>query len=195
MEALSPERIDDYFHFFDEVAFSDNPSWSWCYCTFYHFGPDDEAALNGRGKEGIRDRARQYVREGTIQGYLAYDAENKVVGWVNVNRRANFKRLMLDAELAADGDSAAIRSIVCFIIAPALRGQGIATAMLRFICEDSARLGYQALEAYPIPGDFQMALHFHGPRSMYEKQGFALHRQAENYMVLRKYLDRDAASC
>jgi hypothetical protein len=40
IKKLSPELVDDYLYFFDNIGFSDHKEWSWCYCTFYHF--DDE---------------------------------------------------------------------------------------------------------------------------------------------------------
>jgi hypothetical protein len=34
-KAEQKDLADDYFYFFDNVAFSDHEDWNWCYCAFY----------------------------------------------------------------------------------------------------------------------------------------------------------------
>ena len=45
IKALSLDLIDDFLYFFDEIAFTDNPEWSGCYCVFYHHNGDEEGLL------------------------------------------------------------------------------------------------------------------------------------------------------
>jgi len=37
VKELTPSLRDDFLVFFDTVAFADNPDWSDCYCSLYHF--------------------------------------------------------------------------------------------------------------------------------------------------------------
>ena len=36
IQALTPAHGEAFFEFFDQRAFSDNPAWKGCYCTFFH---------------------------------------------------------------------------------------------------------------------------------------------------------------
>ena len=31
------DLLDDYLHFFDNVAFADHPDWAQCYCMHFHW--------------------------------------------------------------------------------------------------------------------------------------------------------------
>jgi hypothetical protein len=88
IKKLSPDLANDYFNFFDNVAFSDHEDWSWCYCTYYHFDEDVEKKLDGTGKDGLRNEAKLLINENIIQGYLAYKEKN-VVGWCNCGNKMN----------------------------------------------------------------------------------------------------------
>src|SRR5207244_412106 len=37
VKELTPSLRDDFLLFFDNVAFANNPDWSDCYCSAYHF--------------------------------------------------------------------------------------------------------------------------------------------------------------
>ena len=43
IKELSPSLRDDFLLFFDHVAFADNPDWSDCYCSAYHFANKGKA--------------------------------------------------------------------------------------------------------------------------------------------------------
>ena len=77
---------------------------------------------------------------------------------------------------------------MCFVIAPNMRGKGIATALLGRICEDSLAEGYEFVEAYPYNGEANTYDCYAGPVAMYEKQGFTTLREVEYVLVMRKYL-------
>ncbi len=184
---LTPERAADYFAFFDNAAFRDHPEWSWCYCTYYHYDDALEKELNGTGREGLRGYAQKLVREGTLQGYLAY-ADGAVVGWCNAGDKAGFRRLCQDRKIWTQEENARVKSVVCFIIASEYRRQGVATALLQRVCEDAAAQGYDFVEAYPSHGELDCYLHYHGHEAMYEKCGFVPHRDCGEYGVMRRAL-------
>src|SRR5215831_8047809 len=78
IKELTPELRDDFLYFFDKVAFADNPDWSDCYCSLYHFA--------NRSKEETRGEAADQIEKGRIHGFLAYD-NGKPVGWCNAANR------------------------------------------------------------------------------------------------------------
>ena len=54
VKELTPSLRDDFLMFFDSVAFADNPDWSDCYCSAYHFA-------NNKGKAESRREASSLV--------------------------------------------------------------------------------------------------------------------------------------
>ncbi len=130
-KALSPELMDDFFHFFDHVAFSDNPDWASCYCYYFHVAGDLEQ-WGRRKKEENRTAAEQFITTGKMNGYLAY-FDGSPVGWCNANSKAGYARVAADKDLADGGDEN-VGSVVCFVIAPGFRKQGIARQLLAEAC-------------------------------------------------------------
>ena len=65
IKELSPSLRDDFLLFFDHVAFADNPVWSDCYCSAYHFA--------NKGKAESRREASSLIEEDRMHGFLAYD--------------------------------------------------------------------------------------------------------------------------
>lgn len=189
IRALSFALIDDYMDFFDNIAFSDHKEWSECYCVHFHWDSTLEAQskLSGGEKRG-RDYAIEFIRGGVIQGYLAY-RNDTAVGWCNANDKTGFRRLVERRELWDDADyDAKAKAVVCFITAPNMRGRGIATKLLDRVCKDAAADGYEYIEAYPRRGEADIFINHHGPYALYEKFGFALHKDTEHDSVVRKYL-------
>ncbi|MCL1951286.1 MAG: GNAT family N-acetyltransferase [Oscillospiraceae bacterium] len=184
---LTPDLAEDYLYFFDHVGFTDHPEWSQCYCLHFHFEPAWDAEDEGRDHPW-RERAARLVREGKLQGYFAY-ADGQVAGWCNANDRENFCRLVERKELWDEASRGKrVKSIVCFIVAPALRGQGIATRLLERACEDAKREGYDFLEAYPVRGRADRYAHHHGPPKLYKKFGFTAHKKYRRDCVMRRDL-------
>jgi GNAT superfamily N-acetyltransferase len=185
IKKLSPELADDYIGYMGGEAFADNADWANCYCLESHFESrwDDEPGFNSR------DKARELVLAGQLTGYLAY-RDDKVVGWVNANDKTAFCRLK--EEWGAPESGKKVKSIVCFVIAPSQRGQGIASALLELVCSDAERDGYDYVEGYPAAGGTFDTRHYRGPASMYEKQGFTIQKEIDGghfrEMIMRKYL-------
>jgi GNAT superfamily N-acetyltransferase len=187
---LSPGVLDDYLYFFDHVAFADHQEWSWCYCTYYHLGKQDEAEIEARGnfnKDVLRTIAIDLIKEGKLNGYLAY-TDGKVIGWSNVSDKKNYKKLCENREIWDDGEELPVKSVTCFIVAPEARRKGVAAALLTRAAEDAAKEGYRAIEAYPATGDLDCFLHYHGHPAMYTKSGFVLYKELKDYSVYRKTL-------
>ncbi len=195
IRALTPDLLADYMDFFDHTAFSDHQEWSLCYCTFYHCDAAFERELDGCGEEKLREALRGYAGEliarGGMRGYLAY-REGAVVGWCNANDKSAYRRIVEHADLLGEGDPERIKAVTCFTIAPAMRGQGIATALLERVCADARAEGYACVEAYPAncghEGSCDVFANYHGHLRMYEKAGFAPVREFAHGHIVRKML-------
>ncbi len=193
IKKLSPELINDYIEFFEKKAFTDNPEWEGCYCVWYHWNDKLEEARKACSADGDvnfkRDLAIQYIQNGTLQGYLAY-LDGSVAGWCNTNDKGNYDALSREKcpELWDDADSTQkIKLIVCFTIAPGMRRKGIATELLKRVCQDAAAEGYTCIEAYPGKGDTNERS-YHGPYIIYEKCGFAACKDIGGDVIVRRYL-------
>ena len=184
---LVPHLVEDYLALFD-VAFRDNAEWDGCYCAFYDAEPDrpfspDQAAARHRA-----DRAAR-IRSGAARGLLAY-REGEPVGWCNVGPRSSVPNLRVFADAIEDpGLDPAV--IMCFVIDPDHRGQGVATALVRAAITASRGWGVPWLEAYPAkPGSDTdgmpwTAASYKGPLSMYEAAGFTVVREMGSRYVVR----------
>ncbi len=188
---LTPDLMNDYLHFFDHIAFTDHQEWSGCYCVAHHIHNERFLEDLPKGSLAIgRDYAIDFIKHGKLQGYLAYNS-GEVVGWCNVNDRQNYESLEAWKELPGWKEVLSdwqkrIKSIMCFVIAPHMRGKGIATTMLGRICDDSLAEGCEFVEAYPYEGE-QNTYNCTGHVAMYEKQGFTTLQKVEHLLVMRKH--------
>lgn len=178
VKELTPSLRDDFLYFFDHVAFADNPDWSDCYCSLYHFA--------NKGEDESRREASSYVEQGKTHGFLAYD-NGKPVGWCNAAERHNYPGLHWLMGPGPDKEEK-VGSIVCFVIGSTHRKQGVASQLLNTACEKFTQQGLHYAEAYPVKRPTSTAYNFPGPLSMYLKAGFAEHRDADWYLVVRKRL-------
>lgn len=182
---LEPRRLDDTLAFFDGDAFSDNPAWASCYCYFYHFGGTEQEWEARTGEENRRDKAA-LIAAGQAHGYLAYVGE-RIVGWCHAAPFVSLRSFdQFDPALVPDREQ--VGSIVCFVVAPAARGLGVARALLDAACAGFARQGLAHAEAYPVRVTGSDARAFHGPLSMYLDAGFEIYREGPDGLVVRKAL-------
>jgi ribosomal protein S18 acetylase RimI-like enzyme len=188
VKKLTNELVDDWLEYFDNTAFSDNDEWAGCYCMCYHW---NEALQNKKewdcSKSGAaynRECAVELIKQGIMQGYLAY-LDGKVVGWCNANDKQAYDSVNMDFSCEESEKGKSIKSIVCFCISPNFRGRGIASRLLDKVCLDAADGGYEYIEAYPFVND---EYNFHGSKSMYEKNGFTVCGNENECIIVRKYL-------
>jgi len=180
---LTPSLLPDYLHFFDHVAFADHPEWSQCYCLHFHF----QSAWDDEPPRPNRDRAIELINSGVIRGYLAY-ADDQVAGWCSANAKSAYCGLARRAELRDTELDAKIKSVVCFLTAPRLRGRGIAARLLERVCADAKEEGYAIVEGYPLTGETDIYGNHHGPLGLYRKMGFEEYKRLEHDYIVRRYL-------
>jgi GNAT superfamily N-acetyltransferase len=183
IQPLTPARHADYLHFFDTKAFADNADWSRCYCYFPYC---DRAKQEWETRTGDENRASMsdFILRGRAQGYLAYD-NNEVVGWCNAAPYGSFRILDSHPEF----NDAHAGAIVCFIVCPTHRGQGIATSLLNAACAGLKRQGMDTVYAKPFKGASSTAENYPGPLSMYLAAGFEeLKEDEKGNVIVRKQL-------
>ena len=179
---LSKELMDDYLHFFDDIAFCDNPAWSECYCSHFYYGDGDDFD-NVTGKE-TRACVVDRMNRGKHNGFIAY-LDGNPVGWVNADIKENYIRIIGNEEIGYD-QKKKVGSIVCFVVDHKHRGKGLATALLVEACTYFEDHGYDCVEAYPLKSPENNAENYHGPLKMYLSNGFVITKALDNMSVLTR---------
>ena len=186
---LTPERLNDYLHFFDTTPHSTNKAEHRCYCVCWC--SDDDTGKDFSTAEKRREWAEAYVNGNQIQGYLAYSG-GRVIGWCNANTKADCYGCcswrMFMQSIQRDERDAGVKSVFCFAIAPEMRGKGVAGLLLRRVCEDAAKDGFDYVEAYPNQQFVDTEQDFMGPARLFEKHGFTACYEAGEKLVMRKPL-------
>jgi len=185
VKPLSSKLIEDFLNFFNNVAFTDNPDWSGCYCQFYHF-PGSIKEWKKTTKEQNRNASEKLILEEKMKGFLAY-VNNQPIGWCNVNNKEVYSNIPSEDESEEDTKDK-IASIVCFVISPNYRRKGIARLLLQKAIINLKENGFKWLESYPRKGELSNAHSYHGPVSLYSSEGFFVVKETEDFMVMQKDL-------
>jgi GNAT superfamily N-acetyltransferase len=181
---LTPARRDDFLHFFDHDAFPDNPRWQRCYCHWLHA---DHAVVDWPNSTAEHNRAAssRMIERGEMTGYLAY-REGRVIGWCNVAPYNAYAALAGETE----PDAAESGAIVCFVVAPDARRQGVARVLLDAACAGLREAGLKIAMAKPLREAQGAAAHHFGPLAMYLAAGFTIHRETtDGDVYVRKRLE------
>ncbi len=188
---LTPDLAEAYVRFFDATPHDINVDEEKCYCVTWR--SDASYAADSRhwfpSREERRSHALQYVRDGHLQGYLAYEGE-EIVGWCNASADCQACRQYLRAfwPIPEDGEDVNIKSVFCFMIAPKVQRTGVATRLLERVCRDAAEEGYDFVEAYAYEKFDTVPHDFRGPLTMYEQCGFTVLARQDGKAVVRKAL-------
>jgi|CXWL01.1.fsa_nt_gi GNAT superfamily N-acetyltransferase len=183
---LAPALRDDYLRYFDTDAFPDNPAWASCYCISYNIDMKPEDFEERSAAENRAEKSRM-IDSGAATGVMAYSG-GRVVGWCNAGPRTSLPLLDKYPEFAAE-DPATAGAIVCFVIAPPYRGQGLARRLLDGACEMLRDRGLTSVYAYPPKRAASDAGSYHGKLSMYLDTGFEETGAATSrYVVVRRAL-------
>ena len=178
---LTKDLQGDYLFLFDNMIHKKNPDWSKCYCNDYHFLGDVETCTRDTSRSLIINR----INENELQGYLVFENDNPI-GWCNTNDRLNYQRLLRDYDLIDNPDDK-VCSVVCFLIHPDYRRQGISQKILEKIIADYSNTDYDYIESYPKKGE-SSASNFKGPIELYKRNDFKIHKEYDKYYVMRKKL-------
>lgn len=180
IKPLSKDLKDDYLFFFDNIIFEDNPDRSKCYCYDYHFTGVVETCT----RETSRASVIELINAHKLRGYLVFD-EHQPIGWCNANNRMNYQRLLKDYDYIDNPDDK-VCSIVCFLIHPDYRRQGIAQQLLDTIIKDYSTKDFDYFEAYPKKEASSCEGNFKGPLELYKRYGFKINKEYDDYYVVRR---------
>lgn len=179
VRAISPDQHDQVMHYFDMVAYADNPNWSMCFCTERLVRNYDE-----RSKEQNRELRSELIHSAKANGLVAYRL-GRVVGWCHAAPKSDLVNV--------PGPSAPdVGAIVCFVIAPDQRRQGIASTLLEAALAHLRARGMRTAEAYPLLGEIDperwVWMNYVGPLSMYVKAGFEVVERLDGQCIVRRAL-------
>ena len=191
IKKLTPELAEEYARFHDEVPYKEQGKEDvHCYCVTWRndetYKGDDHWYPT---KEERRERAVRFVKDGKMQGYLAYSG-GKIVGWCNATAdcKGGVDFLRSTFPIAEHDAGVKVKSIFCFLIAHDMQRRGIATKLTERICEDAAADGFDFAEAYVDKNASDSVHDYRGPLAMYEKCGFEITAEREGKLVMRKAL-------
>ncbi|MCW5632203.1 MAG: GNAT family N-acetyltransferase [Rubrivivax sp.] len=144
-----------------------------CWCMFYRLGGKLTLPPGQTRAQHHRASLRALAEAGKPPpGLIAYRGKEPV-GWVSLGPREQFARLA-KSPVMKPVDEQPVWSIVCFVVPPAHRHQGVAHALLQGAIAFAARRRARLLEAYPV--DKAARGHddwmWFGAKSMYDRAGF-----------------------
>jgi ribosomal protein S18 acetylase RimI-like enzyme len=176
---ISPDQHEPVMHYFDMVAYADNPNWSRCFCM-ERLVDDYESST----KQQNRAARSELILSAKANGLVAYRL-GRVVGWCH----AAPKNELVNVEGEKDPE---VGAIVCFVVAPDQRRQGVATTLLDAALDHLRKRGMKSAEAYPFIGEMDPSrwsnINYVGPLSMYVKAGFEVAEKHGDYAVVRRTL-------
>jgi GNAT superfamily N-acetyltransferase len=169
IEPITPAHFDDL----DELFARGDPRT--CQCAYLRLTHRDYAHTSPADRRSEHQKAiRRAFRQGRAAGMIAYD-EVGAVGWVSFSPREEYARLVASRVLRPVDDEE-VTSVVCFVIAPRARRQGVAAALLDAVIDYAAEQGI-TLESYPVDHGAERragADLWRGPRRLFEAAGFTV---------------------
>jgi ribosomal protein S18 acetylase RimI-like enzyme len=143
-----------------------------CWCMAYRRTGAFTPARGQKRQDANRADFKALVDAGLPTGVIAYRGKTPL-GWLSISPRAHFLRLERSSVMKPV-DQKPVWSIICLVVAPAHRGQGVAKALLQGAIAYARRKGATLIEAYPVDRARRSRdddLWF-GPKSLYDKAGF-----------------------
>lgn len=179
---LTPRRWEDF-----ERLFGSHGAYGGCWCMWWR---STRREFEQRKGEGNRRAMEAIVRSGRVPGVLAY-LGREAVGWCSVAPREDYPSLDRSPVLKRLDDRP-VWSIVCFYIARAHRGQGVARDLIAGALDHAKKNGARIVEAYPTPPKtvpLPPVSSFMGLPGMFARAGFAeCARPSLSKIVMRRVL-------
>jgi len=144
-----------------------------CWCMHYRrSGSYVPLAPGTTRRRDNRAALTRLVVAGRPPGLIGYRGRVPV-GWVSVGPREEYARLERSPVMIAVDDQP-VWSVICFVVPPEFRGQGVARALLAGAIAYARSQGATLLEAYPVdrPGRSSDDAMWFGAKSMYDRAGF-----------------------
>jgi GNAT superfamily N-acetyltransferase len=161
---VTPDRFED---FADVINSTRRVNHCWC---LSHRLQDAEIEQLG---DGNREQAmRRLCERDHPPGVVTY-RDGEPVGWCNIGPRTEITRLAR-SRLIRPVDEVPVWSIVCVIVRPGHRRQGVTAPLIEGAVAYAASHCAPAVEAYPVDpsGRMDVTMAFVGTKSMFEQAGF-----------------------
>jgi len=137
---VTPERWRDLESLFGECG-----AYSGCWCMWWRLTRREFARLQG---EGNRRAMKTLIDGGSVPGIIAY-TDGAPAGWCSIGPRPDFPALNRSRTLKpVDGQP--VWAIVCFFLAPPLRGKGALSELLAAAVAYARGQGAAIVEGYPV---------------------------------------------
>ncbi|TIS58819.1 GNAT family N-acetyltransferase [Mesorhizobium sp.] len=134
----------------------------YCWCMAWRILSSREHVPNDEKKRAMM----ALIEAGTPVGIVAH-LEGRTVGWCSVAPRETYRKLSRQQ----DDTETDVWSIVCFYVPRALRGGGLAAALLDAAIDHAFAKGASTIEAYPVD-QASPSYSFMGFRNMFVARGF-----------------------
>lgn len=163
---VTPDRFED---FADVVNRSRRVNH--CWCLSHRLQAAEIERLGGGNRELAMRRLCEREHPPGVVTYL----DGEPLGWCNIGPRSEITRLAR-SRLIRPVDDVPVWSIVCVIVRPGHRRQGVTAPLLEGAVAYAVSHGAPAVEAYPVdpPGRMDLTMAFVGTKSMFERAGFRL---------------------
>lgn len=166
---MTPARFADLDAIFNAKGCAQARS---CFCMAYRRTGDYTPPRGVKRSAANRADLKALVDEGTPTGVIAYCGKTPV-GWLSLGPREDFRRLER-SPVMKKVDEKPVWSIICFVVPPEHRGQGVALALLEAGIKYAKKAGATLIEAYPVDKPKRAADDnmWFGAKSMFDKAGF-----------------------
>lgn len=134
----------------------------YCWCMAWRNLDRREHVENDEKKRAMMT----LIDAGTPVGIVA-QIDGRTVGWCSIAPRETYRKLSRQQ----DDSEMGIWSIVCFYVPKALRGGGLASALLDAAIDHAFAKGARTIEAYPVD-QASPSYSFMGFRDMFAARGF-----------------------
>jgi len=148
-----------------------------CWCQYWRLSSSAYGRISKdqlpRFHPERKNAMRRLLDQPTPPGVVAY-LEDQVIGWCGFGPRSEMERLVRSRTIPAI-DHLPVWSIVCFLVRPGYRRQGVSSALLRGAIECARKYKAPALEAYPVDSAgkrIDVVFAYVGITAMFEKEGF-----------------------
>lgn len=162
-----------------------------CFCQYFQFPGDnrDWQLRCGEDREANARALRQQLSDGQLQGFVG-TIEDEVVGWLRLERpellTKRYQGRLYRGLPCFEGERARVMSVVCFLVDPKLRGQGVARSLLEAALGWGRAEGLSSLEAFPRGAeDVTEEEQWTGPVGLYTGLGFVRVHEFSPYPVFR----------
>ena len=161
---VSPDRFEDFADVINRTRRVNH-----CWCLSHRL----QAAEIEQLGDGNREQAmRRLCERDHPPGVVTY-RDGEPVGWCNIGPRTEITRLT-GSRLIRPVDELPVWSIVCVIVRPGHRRQGVTVHLIEGAVAYADSHGAPAVEAYPVDpsGRMDVTMAFVGTKSMFEQVGF-----------------------